>query len=437
MKIKTERDKRTYLIIALCAILVVMGAGYAAFSSLLTINGTANISNSWNIKITNIRAVNPCTFVENSVYANTESKTELLSSTIGSPNIKRLASSDYNCPSDAYDKSAPTHTDTTATFNTGLIKPGDERIYEVEVKNLGSIDAEITKTLINNVNSDAIVFSYDGVSETPEQIISENDEYNKENLDTNEPFELVSGGTKYIYITVGYNSSVTSQPNNLTANITVELDATQKEENSQDSGSSQATGEEFTGTIYRNNINQVAIGDLIVPENVIKYIITDGQKEKPFGLYKTQKKCETALESLPPGLSCQQKSVTTEGVGEYTTNPSTLNKAYYLKHDVVDDEITASYVCFVYNNEEHCMKGGDGGASFAANTQMIQDYQTFYNLGNYDDNTERVCNFNSLDSICYGGGFSQVSATSDGYLEVFDSSSGGCFVNIDGSSSCE
>ena len=47
MKIKSERDKRNYLIIALCAILVVMGIGYAAFSSLLTINGTANISNSW------------------------------------------------------------------------------------------------------------------------------------------------------------------------------------------------------------------------------------------------------------------------------------------------------------------------------------------------------------------------------------------------------
>ena len=47
MKIRSERDKRNYLIIALCAILVVMGVGYAAFSSLLTINGTANISNSW------------------------------------------------------------------------------------------------------------------------------------------------------------------------------------------------------------------------------------------------------------------------------------------------------------------------------------------------------------------------------------------------------
>ena len=47
MKINSQRDKRNYLIIALCAILVVMGVGYAAFSSLLTINGTANISNSW------------------------------------------------------------------------------------------------------------------------------------------------------------------------------------------------------------------------------------------------------------------------------------------------------------------------------------------------------------------------------------------------------
>ena len=47
MKINSQRDKGNYLIIALCAILVVMGAGYAAFLSLLTINGTANFSNSW------------------------------------------------------------------------------------------------------------------------------------------------------------------------------------------------------------------------------------------------------------------------------------------------------------------------------------------------------------------------------------------------------
>ena len=55
MKIKSERDKRTYLIIALCAILVVMGVGYAAFSQMLTINGTANISNSWCVGFDNTK----------------------------------------------------------------------------------------------------------------------------------------------------------------------------------------------------------------------------------------------------------------------------------------------------------------------------------------------------------------------------------------------
>ena len=44
---RNQRDKRNYIIIGLCAILVIMGVGYASFSTLLTINGTANISNSW------------------------------------------------------------------------------------------------------------------------------------------------------------------------------------------------------------------------------------------------------------------------------------------------------------------------------------------------------------------------------------------------------
>ena len=47
MNLKNKSDKRNYIIIALCLILVIMGIGYAAFSQLLTINGTANISNSW------------------------------------------------------------------------------------------------------------------------------------------------------------------------------------------------------------------------------------------------------------------------------------------------------------------------------------------------------------------------------------------------------
>ena len=55
MKLKSKQDQRNYIIIGLCMILVVMGVGYAAFSSLLTINGTANITNSWCVGFDNTK----------------------------------------------------------------------------------------------------------------------------------------------------------------------------------------------------------------------------------------------------------------------------------------------------------------------------------------------------------------------------------------------
>ena len=79
------------------------------------------------------------------------------------------------------------------------------------------------------------------------------------------------------------------------------------------------------------------------------------------------------------------------------------------------------------------MKGGDGGASFAANTQIIKDYQTFYNL---PDNATPGCNFASSYSYCFGGGFYNVSARSDGSVHVLGSSSEYCNVNTDGYSAC-
>ena len=126
------------------------------------------------------------------------------------------------------------------------------------------------------------------------------------------------------------------------------------------------------------------------------------------------------------------------GIGDYTTKASKLNKNYYLKHDVVDDIITASYVCFVYNNSEHCMKGADGGASFAANTQMIKEFQTFNNLGDYHSNEENQigCRFDSSMSECYSGGFDRIQA-GDNYVGVRGSDSGYCRINSAGYSYCE
>ena len=103
-----------------------------------------------------------------------------------------------------------------------------------------------------------------------------------------------------------------------------------------------------------------------------------------------------------------------------------------MKHDVTNDIVIASYVCLV-TDTEHCMQGGDSGASFAANTQIIKDFQTFYNLPNGGN---PGCSFASSYSYCDGGSFYNVYAGSNGYVYVSTSSSGHCSVYYDGNSYC-
>ena len=50
----SKQKKRNIIIYSLCAVLLLMTAGYAAFNTLLNINGTTSITSNWDIKITSI-----------------------------------------------------------------------------------------------------------------------------------------------------------------------------------------------------------------------------------------------------------------------------------------------------------------------------------------------------------------------------------------------
>ena len=102
--------QKNYIIFGLCGILLVMAAGYAAFRSQLTINGTSNITSDWKVLITDIQS---------SVLAG-----------------------------DATDAEAPSHTETTTTFKTNLVSPGDSMQYDITVENQGNIDAKLDKILL-------------------------------------------------------------------------------------------------------------------------------------------------------------------------------------------------------------------------------------------------------------------------------------------------
>ena len=56
---KKKNNSNTLLVIGLLLLFVVIGVGYAALSSVLQINGTANIGrSSWNVHFENVKHIN-------------------------------------------------------------------------------------------------------------------------------------------------------------------------------------------------------------------------------------------------------------------------------------------------------------------------------------------------------------------------------------------
>ena len=411
MKINSQRSKRTFIIIALCFILLLMGVGYAAFSSLLTINGTANISNSW------------CVGFD-------ATKTSAMQITKGlDTGTQPTGTMGYS------GNVCETNYKPSASLTASFYQPGDEIEYTLTIKNKSSITAAIKSI---NINSDQNVvrdwtntignFTY--IVNMPEDTT----------LDSNE--ETTMKVIAKFQDDTPIVGTYTGETQSLNISINVEQD---------DGEGGMITNPKFTGTIYRWNANSLVIGDNINPTSFEGYAITnDGvYGHGPGGAYTTFESCiDDYLNkyhmSATSGYNCQAVTINKTGAGEYTTDASTLNKTYYLKHDVLEDEVTASYVCFVFNNTEHCMKGAVNEVSleskpvFAANTQMIQEYQTFYSLNNVSNpsSSNPGCYFDSDYSYCYGGGFSRVDADSYGDVNVYGPSSEYCYVFHDGYSYC-
>ena len=172
MNKRLNKTQRNYIIIGLCAILVIMGVGYAAFQSQLKISGTSNIASNFLVKITGIQV--------SSKSGGAADKPEVT-----------------------------THTDTTATFGTTLQSPGDSITYNITIANQGSVDAVLKTINKTDTNNSAIIFETSGVNE-------------------GDPLNV--GEIATMQVTVTYNPDVTSQPTNLESTLKVDLTYEQSEE---------------------------------------------------------------------------------------------------------------------------------------------------------------------------------------------------------------
>ncbi len=168
MRQRFNTRQRNYIILGLCSILLIMAAGYAAFRSQLTINGTSNISSEWKVLITDIQS---------SVLAGA-----------------------------ATDAEEPSHTETTATFKTNLVSPGDSMQYDITVENQGDIDAVLESIDVKTSENEAILFETSGIKRGDKLLPEESD---------------------VLTVVVTYNPEVTNQPDNLNSEVTVTLNYVQ------------------------------------------------------------------------------------------------------------------------------------------------------------------------------------------------------------------
>lgn len=171
-------NKKTKIIVAIAVLLIiaVVGVGFAAFSTNLTINGTGKVkASSWKIRFDNLSAAD-------------------LSGTATEVTAPTISNND-------------TH---IGDYSVNFTTPGDSVVYTFDVKNEGTFNAKISSIIIGtpvctgngtNATADAekvcqnLTYSLtyaDGTS------ITENDTLNAEE-------------TKHLKLTLKYNDSVTSE----------------------------------------------------------------------------------------------------------------------------------------------------------------------------------------------------------------------------------
>ena len=185
----------------------------------------------------------------------------------------------------------------------------------------------------------------------------------------------------------------------------------------------------FTGTIYRNNGNML-INGVTMNGDVTVYYPSDEYESAieafdDMWIYMSEEACLEENENCASGTVIMS-------AGEYTTEASELNTNIYLKHDIEDNIVVASYSCFV-TDTEHCIKGGineqalnqEDRQVYNANKLILQGQLTWFqnNSGDCDfDDEYSFCQQNNRDGLYFGAGI-------DGSLSVRREGIIGCDID--------
>jgi len=249
-------------------------------------------------------------------------------------------------------------TNLKADLTTDLKYPGDYVIYKLIVANDGNIDAVLEKINFSMQKEGTVIKYYYSVDDQ--------NTWNEVSKNGENPYneDLLAKTTDDFYVKVEYDPTKTGT----------------------------ATEEEKSNKLTLEFIYaQKTGGDIVLPENRVVYRHNSN--------------------SLGIGDSI-------DGV-ETTSDPSTLGKIIYLKHDIdSENKITSSYACFIAENNEYCLRGGRDNLDYDDNKAILESLESWFPGGCVSDshigficrgNVEAITSV-SPDYVYLGG--------SDGVCEI-------------------
>jgi len=336
--------KKSRIMLILCITLCIMTVGFAAFSTTLTITGTADIASTWKVVFTNIEQISKTSGV-----------------TI---------------------KSTPTASGTTATFNVGLTSPGDKIEYKITVANQGTLGAIINDIEISETGNDAIIFELANI---------------------NQGDILEAGNTTTFDVTIEYNPNVTSQPGNLTNTLTVTVNYLQYVSgNGGGSGISVVFSKEtptditFTSQEDISTFKEVRVNNKTVDSS--NYTVTSGST-----IITLKKEYLRTLQEGNYTIEIVSTNGTTSATfGVSTTKPNTnLVEKILNNNEVYADNIASKYITNTTGIDFSKISSNTNGKGLYYTSKNTEGNQTtYYFRGAVDNNYVK---FGKRDTCEYNG----------------------------------
>ena len=185
----SREEKKNIIIGSLIVAIITMAIGYATLSQQLKVNGTANISGDWDVRMTNI--------------------------TEGTPsNSTGVASTATNVIPAVIESSK------TANFSVAFKTPGDTMEYDITVSNSGSLDAKLTNVIVAATDDEGGDLGLTEVNGINYEVTIDG----KSVEDAKNDVLANSGGHSTIHVKVYWDQNATVAPANAIKKLSVTLD---------------------------------------------------------------------------------------------------------------------------------------------------------------------------------------------------------------------